>query len=82
MASNIKPYEKEIIDMLYETLVDLGFTFGYALAGKKFLGITRPSAKMDMDDVLKMTGYFAAGRASREMAVKKGWIPASIVPKK
>lgn len=82
MSSNITPQEKEIIDMLCETVVDLGFTFGYALAGKKFLGITRPSAKMDTNDVMKMTAFFAAGRASREMAVKKGWIPASIVPKK
>lgn len=37
--TTVIPYEKEIIDMLYEKLVDLGFTFGYALAGKKILGI-------------------------------------------
>lgn len=82
MSSNITPQEKEIIDMLYETVVDIGFTLAYAMAGKKFLGIGQPSAKMDTNDVLKITGYFAAGRTSREMALKKGWIPASIVPKK
>lgn len=29
--TTVTPYEKEIIDMLY----DLGLTFSYALAGKK-----------------------------------------------
>lgn len=42
--------------MLYETLVALWLTFGYALAEKNVLGFTRPSTKLDMDDVLKMTG--------------------------
>lgn len=80
-ASNVTPKEKEILDMLYKTVVDLSFTFAYAMAGKKFLDISRPSTKMDTNDVLKMVAYFAAGRASHEMAVKKGWLPASIVPK-
>lgn len=67
-TSNVTPKEKEILDMLYETVVDLSLTFAYAMAGKKFLGITRPSTKMDTNDVLKMVAYFSAGRASREMA--------------
>lgn len=81
MSSNVTPQQKEIINMLYETVVNLGFTFVYAMAGKKFLGITSPSTKMDSSDALKMVAYFTAGRGSREMAVSKGWIPSSIVPK-
>lgn len=58
--------------MFKETVVvELGFTFGYAL-GKKILCITRPSAKPDVEEALKIAGYFAAGRATREMAVKQG----------
>lgn len=64
--------------MLYEAVVDLGFTCGYALAG----GSTTPSSATDMKDILKKTGYLTAGRASREMCVKRGWIPPLIVPKK
>lgn len=54
--TTVSPYKKEIMHMLYETLVALWLTFGYALAEKNVLGFTRPSTKLDMDDVLKMTG--------------------------
>lgn len=40
--------------MLYQTFLDRGLAFGYAIAGKKLLGITILSVKLDM--AIKMTG--------------------------
>ena len=75
-------YEKKIIDSLYDAGIVVGFTIGYAMAGKKIFGLTKPGAKMDVDDGLKMTGYVAAAMITKDYAVKQGWIPDSIAPKK
>ena len=74
-------YQKEVIDSVYDAVVVVGLTIGYALLGKKALGIAKPGAKMDLEDGLKMTGYVAAGMISRDYMVKQGWIPSSIAPK-
>lgn len=67
----------EVLDVIYETLVDISLTLGYAFLGKK-MGVSTPSMKLDMTDVAKLTAYFSAARATREMAVDKGWLPHTI----
>lgn len=47
------------------------FNCPLALAKKKILGITRPSAKLDVKNAPKMTRYFTVGRATCDMTVKK-----------
>ena len=74
--------EKEMIDSMYDAVIVVGLTISYALAGKKILGLTKPGAKMDLEDGAKLTGYVAAGMMTKDYMVKQGWIPASIAPKK
>ena len=51
------------------------------MIGKKVFGMRKPNAKMDFEDVAKLTGYVSAAMMSKDFSVKKGWIPNSIVPK-
>ena len=73
-------YQKEVIDSLYDAAVVVGLTMGYAMLGKKAFGMTKPGAKMDVDDGVKMTVYVAAGMMTKDYMVKQGWIPSSIIP--
>ena len=52
----IKMTSKKIIDSIYDATIVVGLTIAFAHAGKHFLGLTRPGAKIDMDDRLKLTG--------------------------
>ena len=74
-------YKKEIADSIYDAFVVVGFTIGYAMIGKKVFGMSKPNAKMDFEDVAKLTGYVSAAMMSKDYAVKQGWIPASIINK-
>lgn len=72
-------YEKELGNSLYESAVTTGLTCGFAYLGKMIMGITKPSAKLDTSDVLKLVGYGTAAIISKDFMIKKGWIPPTIM---
>ena len=64
--------KKEIIDSIYDAAVVVGLTIGYGLIGKKVFGMTRPSAKLNKKDTLKLTGYVSVAMMTRDYMVDKG----------
>ena len=75
-------YEKEIIDSIYDGGLYTGgvFIIGYGL--KKILGVTIPCVKFDAPDIMKLWGYTTSSIVGIDWLKIKGWIPASIAPKK
>ena len=73
MSGTYDKFEKEIIDSLWQAGRLIGYTLAYAFAGKKVLGITRPSAKMDISDAGKLGGYVTLAVITDDYALKKGW---------
>ena len=53
-------YEKEIADSLWQAARLGAYTILLALGGKKVLGVTAPTAKMDFSDGAKLGGYLTA----------------------
>ena len=78
---SFKPYEKEIIDSLYDAFLYTTGIILYGMLGKNALGFTKPCGKLDTDDVLKLTGYTALSIMTVDYMKLKKWIPPSIAPK-
>ena len=75
-------YEKELLDLVYESLLITGISSGLIFVSKKYLSMKSPSQQMDLTDMMKTTGYVAASIKIKDYAIDKGWIPASLMPKK
>ena len=71
--SKPEDYEKEIIDALWQAVRLGGYTMLYAMAGKKVLGVSSPSTKMDFSDAGKLGGYLTLAVLTDDYALKKGW---------
>ena len=67
------PYEKEIIDSLWQAARICGYTTLYALAAKKGFGVSNPSTKMDVADAGKLMAFVTAAIVTDNYALKKGW---------
>ena len=65
--------DKEIIDSLWQALRLGGYTFLYAYGGKKIMGMTPPTAKLDLNDAGKLGAYLTAAILTDDYALKKGW---------
>ena len=74
-------YEKEITDSLYNAFLTTAGVVAIGWGAKKALGMSKPSAKIDTEDVVKLTGYIAASTLAIDYAKKNGWIPPNISPK-
>ena len=66
-------YEKEVIDSLWQAFRIGGYTIVYGLAGKKVLGMSPPSAKLDMNDSGKLLAYLTTAILTDDYALSKGW---------
>ena len=66
-------YEKEVIDSIWTAFRIEGYSILYGLAGKKALGITNPSTKMDFTDGKKLMAYLTAAILTDDYALRKGW---------
>ena len=71
---------KEIVNMLYHAGVETLLTVGYAEIGKKIF--KRPTQKVDlnMNDIGMLTIDILLAMATKDMLIKKGIIPADIMP--
>ena len=67
------PYEKEIIDSLWQATRIGGYTILYALAAKKGFGVSNPSTKMDVADAGKLMACVTAAIITDDYAIKQGW---------
>ena len=72
-TTDYEKYEKEIVDSLWQALRLGGYIFLYAFTGKKVMGVTPPSAKMDISDAGKLGTYLTAAILTDDYALKKGW---------
>lgn len=66
-------YEKEVVDSLWQAARLSVYTILIALGGKKVLSIGAPSAKMDFEDGLKLSGYMTGAIILDNYAIKQGW---------
>ena len=71
--TSTNPYEKEVINSLWLAFRIGGYSILYGLAGKKLLGVTNPSTKMDFTDGGKLMGYLTAAILTDDYAIKHGW---------
>ena len=74
-------YQKEIIDSIYDAFLITSGVVGIGFIAKKAMGVNKPMAKTDFEDIAKLTAYIASSSIAVDYAKKKGWIPSSIVPK-
>ena len=65
-----KDYSKELVDSLWQSARLSAYTIGFALLGKKALGIGNASTKMDMSDAGKLIGYLTAAIVLDDYMVK------------
>lgn len=77
-----KEYQKEVVDSLWESVRLVSYTIVLALGAKKALGVSRPGAKMDMEDGLKLAGYMTGAILFDDYAIKQGWYKRSMMPPK
>lgn len=82
MDSNISPKETMVIDSLWESVRLVSYTILIDMGAKKALGVSRPGAKMDLEDGLKLAGYMTAAILFDEYAIKQGWYKKSLIPPK
>ena len=73
LICGINKMDKEIIDSLWQALRLGGYTFLYAYGGKKIMGMTPPSAKLDFNDAGKLGAYLTVSILTDDYALKKGW---------
>ena len=66
-------YSKEAIDSLWQAFRIGGYMILYGLGGKKLLGVTNPSTKMDFTDGGKLMAYLTAAILTDDYALSKGW---------
>ena len=70
MTSKDIDYSKELVDSLWQSARLSVYTIGFALIGKKALGIGGASTKMDAADAGKLVGYLTAAIVLDDYMVK------------
>ena len=53
-------YQKEIIDSIYDASLITSGVVGIGVIAKKAVGVSKPMAKMDFEDIAKLTAYIAS----------------------
>ena len=75
-------YKKEIIDSIYDAVIIVTLTTTYAMILKKGFGMSKPTTKMDFEDIAKLTGLVIAANITKDYAISKKWLPPSILNNK
>ena len=70
MTSKDVDYSKELIDSLWESARLSAYAIGFALIGKKALGMSGASTKMDASDASKLVGYLTAAIVLDDYMIK------------
>ena len=73
------PNTKEVANLAYHAAVLTGLTIGFAQLGKKIFKGNSPKLDFTANDMAMITGDVALAFATRDMLVKQGIIPASIL---
>ena len=67
-------YKKEIMDSLKEGAIVTGVTIGGYMTLKYLFKVSPPSAKLDINDVVKLGLGIVSGVLVKDYAVKQKWI--------
>lgn len=67
-----KECQKEVVDSLWESARLVSYTIVPALRAIKELGVSKPSANMDLANGMKLTGYVTGEISFGDYAIKQG----------
>ena len=79
MTSKDFDYSKELIDSLWQSARLSAYTIGFALLGKKALGMGGASTKMDASDASKLVEYLTASIVLDDWMVKNKYYSDKIL---